>query len=269
MTDIITFIKKYYGFLLFVVVVLLTVFLFQTLSTLKKERADRKFEQTINDQNTRALVDSVTTVYDKKLKAYISTKDNYVVNKLSELEKYNKTLTEELKKVKGEVLSAIQTKVQADLGGITSKNDSVVLLDEKTNHYGLKFDSPYSDAGFQQHLVGMSKFYVIPNDQTKKWTITPDQTIFTTNLTTIGITYGMKDYKDKWQVFAISKSDKIKFTELEGAYFIDKQIVKPVKKKKWGIGPQVGYGLNTYTNLTTPTFGWNVGFGIHYDILQW
>ena len=269
MTEIITFIKKYYGFILFVLVVLLSVFLFQSLSTLKKERADNKFQQTINDQNTRAIIDTVTTVYDKKLKAYISTKDNYVVDKLSDLEKYNKDLTEELKKVKGDVLSAIQSKVQADLGGITTKNDSIILLDEKTNHYGLKFNSSYKDSGFEQQLIGLNKFYVIPNNETKKWTITPDATVFSTNLTTIGITYGFKELKDKWQVFAISKSEKIKLLDLTGGYFIDKQIVKPVNKKKWGIGPQAGFGLNTYTNLGNPSFGWSVGFGIHYDILQW
>ena len=50
MTEIITFIKKYYGFILFVLVVVLTVFLFQTLSTLKKERADNKFQQKINER---------------------------------------------------------------------------------------------------------------------------------------------------------------------------------------------------------------------------
>ena len=269
MANIITFIKKYYVFLLFILVIALSVFLFRTLSTLKQERADRKFEQKIEAQNLSALKDSITTEYDKKLKAYVSTSDNFVVNKLSDLEKYNKSLTDELKKMKGDILSVIESKIQADLGGITTKNDSIVVLDEKTNHYGLKFNSPYSDAGFQQKLIGMSKFYVIPNETTKKWTITPDATIFSTNLTSIAITYGFEDLKDKYKVFAYTKSDKIKITDITGGYFIDKQIVKPIKNKKWGIGPQIGYGMSTNSNLTNPSFGWNIGIGVHYDILKW
>ena len=97
MANIITFIKKYYVFLLFILVIALSVFLFRTLSALNQERADRKFEQKIEAQNLSALKDSITTEYDKKLKAYVSTSDNFVVNKLSDLEKYNKSLTDELK----------------------------------------------------------------------------------------------------------------------------------------------------------------------------
>ena len=103
MKNIVTFIKKYYVFLLFILVIALSVFLFRTLSTLKQERADRKFEQKIEAQNLSALKDSITTEYDKKLKAYVSTSDNFVVNKLSDLEKYNKSLTDELKKMKGDM----------------------------------------------------------------------------------------------------------------------------------------------------------------------
>jgi len=269
MGNIITFIKKYYGFILFVLVVVLTVFLFQSWSTLRKERQDRAFQEKINSQNVSAITDSITVNFNKKLQAWEYSKDNYVVQKLSDLEKYNKSLASDLEKVKGDIISVIQSKVQADLGGITTKNDSVVTLDIATNHYGLKFNSQYSDAGFQQQLIGMNKFYVVPNSATKNWTITPDVTEFSTNLTTIGITYGFKELENKYQVFALSKSDKVKLTDVTGGYFIDKQIVPPTKKKKFGIGPYIGGGLNTDPNLANPRFGWSIGFGLHYNIIQW
>ena len=268
MADIITFIKKYYGFILFILVVVLSVFLFQTLSTLKKERADNKFQQKINEQNISAMTDSITVIFNKKLKAWEYSKDNFVVNKLSDLEKYNKNLADELKKVKGDIISVIDANVQAKLDNL-SVDSKLIVLDEKSNHYGLGFDSPYKDEGFEQHIAGMSKFYVFPNALTGKWTIKPDSTKFTTNLTNIHITYGFKELDKKYQVWAYTKSDKIQITDITGGYFIDKQIIPPVKKKKWGIGPQAGFGLNTNTNLSNPSFGWSVGFGIHYDILQW
>ncbi len=265
MADIITFIKKYYGFILFILVVVLSVFLFQTLSTLKKERADNKFQQKINEQNISAMTDSITVIFNKKLKAWEYSKDNFVVNKLSDLEKYNKNLADELKKVKGDIISVIDANVQAKLDNL-SVDSKLIVLDEKSNHYGLGFDSPYKDEGFEQHIAGMSKFFVFPNALTGKWTIKPDSTKFTTNLTNIHITYGFKELDKKYQVWAYTKSDKIEITDITGGYFIDKQIVAPVKKKKWGIGPYVGYGLNLNS---TPSFGGSVGFGIHYDILQW
>ena len=265
MVDIITFIKKYYGFILFILVVVLSVFLFQTRTTLKKERDDNAFQQKINEQNISAITDSITVVFNKKLKVWEYSKDNFVVQKLSDLEKYNKVLAEELKKVKGDIISVIDANVQARLDNL-SVDSKLKVLDEKTNHYGLEFDSQYKDLGYDQHIAGISKFFVFPNMLSGKWTITPDSTKFTTNLTNIHITYGFKELDKKYQVWAYTKSDKVQITDITGGYFIDKQIFPPVKKKKWGIGPSVGYGLNLNS---TPSFGGSIGFGIHYDILQW
>jgi len=63
-------------------------------------------------------------------------------------------------------------------------------------------------------------------------------------------------------------SPKIQLTDLTGGYFIDKQPTPAAKPKKWGIGPYLGYGINTATDLNTPRFGWSIGFAIHYDVLQ-
>lgn len=265
-----TFIKKYYPFILFILVIVLGVFLFQTISTLKKERAEREYQEKQDAQNLSALRDSIEVTFNKKLKAWEYSKDNYVVQKLSDLEQYDKAFANELKKVKGDVIAAIKTEVQGDLGGITASN-KLEVLDEKTNYYGLKFNSEYIDEGFEQKIVGTSKFHVIPNEETKKWNIIPDPTtVLDTNLVKLKMTYGFKETKDQYQVFATTQSNKIKVTGLEGGYIINKQpLPPPSKKKKWGIGPQIGYGLNTYPNLENPSFGWSVGVGIHYDIIQW
>jgi len=262
------FIKKYYPLLFFVMIVLLSVVLFQTCSNLSKEKANNEFQSKLYTQNIRAMTDSVSKEYNKKLDAYEFTKDNLVLNKLSDLEQYNKSLSDQLKNVKGDVLSAIQSNVEGNLGGIQGSNN-LAVLDSASNHYGLKFSTNYVDSGFRQKIVGTSKFYAIPNESTKKWNIKPDVTVLDTNLTSISVTYGFKDLKNKYQVFAISKSPKVQVTDLTGGYFIDKQIVPPAKPKKWGIGPYGGFGLNTAPNLGNPQFGWSIGFGLHYNILQW
>ena len=270
MAEVLSFIRKYYPFISIIIMIVLATLYFQTCSTLKLEREDREYQQKQDAQNLEALKDSINVIFNKKLDAWEFSKENYVVKKLSELEKYNKDLADELKKVKGDVIAAIKTQVQGDLGGIqaTTKLD---IIDANTNYYGLKFKSEYKDEGFEQKITGTSKFHVIPDEVTKKWTIEPDLiTVLDTNLISINMTYGFKDLKDKYQVFATTKSNKVKVTGLEGGIFLDKLPPLPKEKpKKWGIGPYVGYGINTASDLSTPRFGWNLGVAVHYDIIQW
>lgn len=267
MVEIFTFIKKYYPFIFFVAIIVLSIFLFQTLSTLKTERAERKYKEEQDAQNMSALKDSITVMFNKKLQAWEYSKDNYVVQRLSDLEQYNKSLAEELKKVKGDVIAAIKSEVQGNLGGITAAT-KLNVLDAATNYYGLNFKSEYADDGFEQKITGMSKFHVIPNEATKKWSIVPDPTtVLDTNFVAIKMTYGFKETKNQYQVFALTKSDKIKVIGLDGGYIIDKQpLPGPVKPKKWGFGPYVGYGLDL---KQTPSFNWNVGVAVHYSIFRW
>lgn len=263
-------IKKYYPFVLTIGVIVLSVLLYQTKSTLKQERENYKYQVSQNEKNFNALRDSLTTTFNKKLDAWEFSKDNFVVQKLEDLEKYNKELTEELEKVKGDVIAALQSQVQADLGGITTTNDSVKVLDETTNHYGIDFNSAYADSGFQQKIEGTTMFFVTPNEITKKWNITPDKTLFTKNLTTIKITYGFKELDDRYQVFALTPSPKVKLLDLNGGYFIDKQPPPPPQKtKRWGFGPYFGYGVISNNDISNTGFGFSLGVAIHYDIFQW
>lgn len=266
----INFIKKYYSFILLILVIALSVFSFQTCSTLKQEREDREYMENQNAKNLKTLSDSITSEFNRRLKAYEFTKDNFVVQKLSELEKYNKELTEELKKVKGDVISAIKSEANIDLGGISVSND-LTVIDSTTNKYGLNFETKYEDAGLKQEIAGVSKFFVTPDNLTKNWKITPDETVLNKNLTDIRITYGFKETKDQYQVFAIPKSEKIKITELDGAYIINKQPPPPLTRtKRFGVGPYIGYGLNTYNvdDVMGIDFGWSVGVSLHYDLFK-
>lgn len=271
-TSIWDFIKKYYGLIAIGLFIIASIFLFRTCSDLKTERAQHEFDQKLNEQNTNALIDSITKVYDKKLEAYVFDKQTFML-KFEDLEKYNKQMYNELKKVKGEILYAIQTNAKIELGKIETDN-KLEILDKKTNYYGLRFSNTYVDSGFMQKLGGSSRFYVIPNNGDKSWNIKPSITVIDTNSMELKITYGSrkkdKNGKTGYEVFAISKSPIVNLTELNGAYFIDQQPpLRPDSPKNWSFGPHAGFGLNTDFDLKNPRIGWNIGFSVQYRLLQW
>lgn len=266
---VLNFIKKYYQFILFILVIILSVMFFQTWSSLKNERKQREIEQRNHIQNISALTDSITASYDEKLKAYVFEKDNYIVKKLEDLEKYNKNFYDRLNKIEGKVIAAIDSKVTGDLGGITAGNQ-LCIIDSNTNNYGLKFISKYKDEGFEQELEGISKFYAYPDEINKKWMLKPDTTIFSKNITKLNITYGFREDDNKYEVFAISSSPRISINNLEGALILEKYpsiLNKP--SNKWGIGPYIGGGITSDAYLKDIKFGYSIGVSLHYNIFSW
>lgn len=257
----------YLPFILFVIIVGLSVFAFTSRASLRHERQDREFERMQNNQNNQAIIDSITLEFNKKLSAWEYSKDNFLLTKIEDLEKYNKKLSDDIKKIKGDVISIIDSKVEGDLGGISAANN-LAVLDAKNNYYGLAFKNSYKDSTFEQNLEGMSKFYVIPDERNKTWNIKPDETIFDINSTKINLTYGFRELDDRYEVFAISKSDKLKINDLTGGIVINKPVPPTPKPKKWGIGPYLGYGANV-SNAGEFSFGGSIGFSIHYSIFQW
>lgn len=264
----IEFIKKYYGILALAIAILMSVFLFQTCSTLKTERAQREYQDKLYTQNMNAMKDSITVEFNKKLKALEFSKQSYVVDKFNDLEKYNKALYDELKKVKGDLMVAIDTKLKVDVPKLTLDN-KLEIFDKEKGYYGLRFKSDYSDPGFTQSIGGSSRFYANYDEKIKSWKINPEKTILDTNQLTLKITYGTRNKDNGYEVFAVSKSPIVKFTEMEGAYFVENQVIRPTFPKKWGLSPYVGLGLNMDMNLTNPRPGWSVGIAVTYDLIQW
>lgn len=266
-------IVKYYPLVLIAAVIVLGILFFQSQATLKQERLDREYQVKQDDKNFAALKDSLNVDYNKKLDAWEYTKDNFVVQELADLEKYNKELFDDLEKVKGELVAALEAQGEADLSGGVTVGDSIVKLsvqdvNNNTQHYGIGFKTDYADSSFTQTLEGMSKFYVDSDPITNMWNIRPHETVYTKNLTTLNITYGFKEYKNRYQVFALSKSPKFKIIDLNGGYFIDKQPSPPPERvKRWGFGPYLGYGV--VSNLDAASFGISFGVGIHYDLFKW
>ena len=261
------FIKKFYPLIFFAIIIVLIVLLFSTCNRLTAEKKAHEYDNTLNNQNRMAMLDSVTKSWNKKAGMWESEKAAYVL-KQSDLELYNKGLSDTIKKLKGKISVLISTQGKIDLGGLTIDNKLINL--KEPNHFGLDWTSHYNDPGLTQTIKGQSRFYAIPNTKTLKWELKGDSTHIDSNIMNIKVMYGFRELNKQYQVFAVSASPKITFTDLTGGYFIDKQPPPPpVKPKNWAIGPYIGFGLNTDYNLANPRFGWSVGFSIHYDVFQW
>ena len=109
------FIKKFYPLIFFVVIIVLIVLLFSTCNRLTAEKKAHEYDNMLNNQNRTAMLDSVTRTYDKKTKMWESEKAAYVL-KQSDLELYNKGLSDTIKKLKGKIAILINTQEKLDLG---------------------------------------------------------------------------------------------------------------------------------------------------------
>jgi hypothetical protein len=259
-------IKVYGIFLLLALVILLSVLLFNTYNSLKLEKNNREYYAKIDEQNRKALTDSLTKFFNEKTKQWETEKAAYVLN-LEDLKNYNKNLYNKVKKLEGDIAFLISSTGVIDIGKITVGNE---LIKYNNNKYGLKFDNPYKDDGLTQEISGVSKFYAIPDIANKQWIVKSDSTIFEKNKMTLNISYGMREIDNKYNIFAISSSPKVQFTDLTGGYFLDKQPEQPPQKvKRWGIGPYFGWGIyNENFKNSDLKIGVSAGFSIHYSIIK-
>lgn len=251
--------KKNLPFILSLLFFILIFLNLNTCNRLKKEKESRMIEKKIYNQNFEAFLDSITVTYNKKLDAFQYDKNSFLIRSLDELEKYNKTLADKLSKLEKGIISAIDSKVVVDVGKVEIDNELETFDDE---NYGLKWKYDYNDDGFSQYLSGVSKFKLINNK------IYPNITVIDTNYLTLNVTYGFTEVDDKYKVWAVSMSPKVKINELNGAYFIDKHNIvnNNFKKDKWVIGPNIGYGVNFNNSFQDSRLGWHFGLSLQYNI---
>lgn len=263
------FSKEYLPLTLVVVIAALVFMNFRSCESARNAKNELVRVEKQYNHNLGVAKDSITRVFDDKLKSYISEKDSYVVDKLTEMEKWDKDFYDRLNKVEGKILAAIESSVEGDLGPLELGNE-LVVIDKKKNKYGLHFRSVSGDSGYSQLLVGTSRFFAVPNEAEHKWSLLPDSTIIDSNQIKINVTYGLREIEDKYNVFAICDSPKIRFTDLTGGVFLDKcndvSNIKP--QKPWVVGPYVGYGVNFGPAMKDPRFGFSAGVSLTYNLLS-
>jgi hypothetical protein len=212
-------------------------------------------ERKITVQNQRALTDQIRLVINKAGENTAVT--SAFVTKMSDLEKLNKELHNELKKEIGVVKGLIRT-------GVVVHNKPVEIDNELISYddgFGLSFKHTTGpDSLGYSHIEGISKFKLVDNK------ILPGKTLINKNIIKVPLVLGFKEHNDNFEVFARSINPDVEIDELQGVLLIPKKhdiTMPPVKNKKIGIGPQVGFGVG-------PGFrpGIYMGIGVQYSIIK-
>ena len=209
----------------------------------EKERAN--IANTILNQNQIALQDSIRVINDKfgnllyVTYTYMSTMDDLIL--------YNRELVDKIKKIEGNILSAIDSKITYDTDTITIDND---ILKYSEQDFGLKFEYEYSDPGLIRKFAGVSKFSIYDNLIVAKETEIYEDSI------TLQMLYGFREVGNKYEVFAKSLSPRISFNELEGVLVLDKIVNNlPTKNSRFVWGPMGGVGYSMISNRVDIVFG--------------
>lgn len=227
-----------------------------------------RVELAISNQNNKALTDSVRVTKNKNGDLIYSK--NILVTEKTGLKRLNEDLYNELDKQKGRIreLKRIVSNIQSDTIYIPTEVIKYVNLENGIESYGLswKYDTTYSKNNSRE-LAGVSKFNLDSNG-----VITPLQTLITKDILNFSLTTGLREKDGNIEIFATSEYPNFKITELDGAIIDPKKhpVIKQFnRKKRFGIGPYVGLGLGVNTIPETNIgLGFQVGVGLHYDIIQ-
>lgn len=217
-------------------------------------------QQKINEQNNRALTDSLRFVKNKA--GEIEAIKSSFVAKLSDLEKLNKDLYNESKKEIGNLKALIKGSISVNTGNVIISNELKQYPDGKT--YGLLFEKTKIDSGLVWSIKGESRFKFDNN------TIFPGQTEIFNNQMKLKLVLGFKENKENYEVFARSASPYVTFDDLSGVMLIPKKadplLTPPAKNKRFGLGINIGYGVGFINKqlMLTPY----VGFGLQYNLIK-
>lgn len=219
----------------------------------KKLRDDIEFEKQKNEQNVAAMTEQIKVI--KNLQGEMESSKATYLGSLKEVQKYDSALYERFKHQEG-LLAGIYADFSVKLDSLMSHGDKPVQYNDST--YGIQFETVYDKDELYNRILGETKFQMVDRK------LHPLNTTIFSNEMRIGISYGFRELKDRYEVFAISKSDKVKFNELEGVFTLKKPEIAPVKKLRWGVGPQIGVTWSFSKMQVMPYFG----IGVHYSVIR-
>jgi hypothetical protein len=217
----------------------------------------------IQNMNLDALNDTVRLQKNKDgedtyvRKTLLATKDN--------LEKLNKNLADELKKVKGQVLvlQSVETVIKTDTQYV---NNYLTVYEDGSYSLDWKFDSTFSVNNYRK-FSGNSFFKI--DSITHK--VTPGSTRINQDELGFSFITGIREKDNALEIFVTPKYPGMRITEIEGA-IIDPHKSDVLKNmfpnKKWSVGPYVGIGMGAgYGFNGKPIAGpvFNIGLGVQYS----
>lgn len=227
--------------------------------SLKQCDSARKAEirEKMSNANIEALKDSVRTEKNRNGEL-ISVKKTLLADK-GNLEILNKDLSEEVKKLKGVIVS-IQK-----IGGII-KSDPITITNNVVKYrdgvYGLSwnYDTVYTPGNFRR-FSGETSVLVdsLRNISSLGTRINRDE---------LGLTLvtGLREKNGSLEIYVDPQYPGMTITRIDGA-IIEPQKSEVIKKyfpqKKWSVGPTLGVGVSAGYGVTgKPIFGPTVTFGV-------
>ena len=220
----------------------------------------------IQNMNLDALNDTVRLQKNKEgedtyvRKTLLASRDN--------LEKLNKNLADELKKVKGQVLvlQNVETVIKTDTQYV---NNYLTVYEDGSYSLDWKFDSTFSENNYRK-FSGNSFFKI--DSITHK--VTPGATRINQDELGFSFITGIREKDKALEIFVTPKYPGMKITEIEGA-IIDPHKSDVLKSmfpdKKFSFGPYVGVGIGSGYGLNgSPITGamFNVGFSLQYSLFK-
>ena len=240
-------------FLIVIILALVLLFVRQCHKT-----NELKIDKEIAESNLDALKDTVAT--EKNKAGEIEFTKQALISKSQNLEKWNKELADQVNKERGKVIY-----IQKSSGQVISVPSEVItnivtVYDNETASIETQFDTVYSADNYRR--LKLMTTVKMDSSRIKSSTsrITNDEIGF-------NIVTGLKEDGGKIRIIVRSDYPGLTFTKIDGA-LVDPHKSDVLKRmfpqKKFGIGPVLGYGMNS-----TLKPGFFAGVGISYNIIRW
>ena len=168
---ILTFLKKafskdYIGITFGVIILLLVLFNLQTCRNLSYEQKQHDLDNKLNQNNLKALGDTLTSRFDKKVGAIVTEKTSYLVKSVDDLKSYNESFYNDLKNIKGTV-AGIQSSVGVIIPSLTAEIQKAKQDPKDSTKFIIPWNFNYKDSGLIQTLVGNTYLKIDKNKPTQ------------------------------------------------------------------------------------------------------
>lgn len=217
--------------------------------------------------NQKALLDSVT--YHKNKAGEIQAEKSSFLSSIDDLETLNKSLYDEVKKQKGNVIyiSNINAKLSEQIDALGDSLNNIKykpVYDSISKTYKVKWDFNKTYDSINYRIL--EGYTIVKWDTTNK-AILNNGSLLTKNEMSFNITTGLVEDGNNLKIFVKSNYPNLLFPNIEGN-LIDPNnsplIKKMMKTKRWSIGPTVGYGIG----ITSFKMDFYLGFGISYSLFN-
>lgn len=212
-----------------------------------------KTENQVGIQNIVALNDSIRVIQND-WNEDITLKNTLIADK-KELKELNSELSDEVKKLEGEVLyiSNVLSSIENDTVYIENE---VIQYPDGVNELSWSFTNDFGN-GNSRILGGNSKFVI--DTLNNSFDIIDKGTTISRDVINLRLTTGLTELDDTYQIYVKTDYPGITFSDINGAV-LDKDRFMKQTQPNWVFGPSVYFGLGI--DPLNRTAGPQIGAGI-------